>query len=204
MTLQDKASEVKKIPIQNYFDYMIIPQMSGYYSNWHVDFEADPRTLCPLHSEDTPSFRYYDYSNTFYCFGCSQGGDIIQLHRKYLQVNQGLTVPYRDAVEFLYDTFIKGRENGKLLKIKSKSSLDSDRVTSSNIEIIRYNNFKQYLEFRLDKEKIISSDIKLEAYYNLDYTDRLLKKELISVKEALENLEEIQHNLENLENLEET
>lgn len=35
--------------------------------------------LCPLHSEKTPSFYLYTESNSFYCFGCQAGGDVITL-----------------------------------------------------------------------------------------------------------------------------
>lgn len=35
--------------------------------------------LCPLHKEKTPSFYIYQKSNSFYCFGCQKGGDIINL-----------------------------------------------------------------------------------------------------------------------------
>lgn len=37
--------------------------------------------LCPLHNEKHPSFYIYPESNSFYCFGCSQGGDAIALVR---------------------------------------------------------------------------------------------------------------------------
>ena len=47
------------------------------------DHEAERfKTLCPLHSERTPSFVVYaDQSNHFYCFGCQKGGDTITFIR---------------------------------------------------------------------------------------------------------------------------
>ena len=33
--------------------------------------------LCPFHAEKTPSFYVYQDSQSFYCFGCGVGGDII-------------------------------------------------------------------------------------------------------------------------------
>src|SRR5579859_8046275 len=38
--------------------------------------------LCPLHHETRPSFTVYPQSGTFYCFGCRQGGDVIDLVRR--------------------------------------------------------------------------------------------------------------------------
>lgn len=36
---------------------------------------------CPFHQEAHPSFTLFPESNRFYCFGCRQGGDVIELVR---------------------------------------------------------------------------------------------------------------------------
>lgn len=65
--------------------------------------------LCPFHSEKTPSFFVYPENNSFYCFGCGAGGDMITFIRqaehldyveavKYLAGRVGMTVP-EDAVD---------------------------------------------------------------------------------------------------------
>lgn len=35
--------------------------------------------LCPFHDEKTPSFTHFLNSNSYYCFGCEKGGDVIDL-----------------------------------------------------------------------------------------------------------------------------
>ena len=37
---------------------------------------------CPLHNEVNPSFVVYLDSNTYYCFGCGKGGDVINLYQE--------------------------------------------------------------------------------------------------------------------------
>jgi hypothetical protein len=37
---------------------------------------------CPLHSDKTPSFCWYKKNNSWYCFSCQQGGDVISLYQK--------------------------------------------------------------------------------------------------------------------------
>ena len=50
---------------------------------------------CPFHSEKTPSFTVFPATNSYYCFGCGAGGDVIT----FVMQAQGLD--YREAVEQL-------------------------------------------------------------------------------------------------------
>lgn len=65
--------------------------------------------LCPFHSEKTGSFTVYPDSQSFYCFGCGAGGDVIGFIRrienleyveaiKFLAQRAGMNVP-EDAAE---------------------------------------------------------------------------------------------------------
>ncbi len=38
---------------------------------------SNTKGLCPFHSEKTPSFTVYQSTQSFYCFGCGAGGDVI-------------------------------------------------------------------------------------------------------------------------------
>lgn len=51
--------------------------------------------LCPFHSEKSPSFFIYPESNSFYCFGCGVGGDLVQFVRLAEHLD------YVEAVRFL-------------------------------------------------------------------------------------------------------
>tara|TARA_B100002003_G_C14098569_1_gene528356 strand:- start:467 stop:1009 length:543 start_codon:yes stop_codon:yes gene_type:complete len=55
---------------------------------------------CPLHEDNTPSFKIDSQIQLFYCFGCGEGGDVIRLIEKlkgcsfkdalvYLEISNG-------------------------------------------------------------------------------------------------------------------
>lgn len=51
--------------------------------------------LCPFHGEKTPSFNIYTENNSFYCFGCGVGGDVVTFIMKIENLD------YIEAVKFL-------------------------------------------------------------------------------------------------------
>ena len=51
--------------------------------------------LCPFHSEKTPSFTVFPNTETFHCFGCGAGGDVISF------IMRAENLEYLGAVEFL-------------------------------------------------------------------------------------------------------
>jgi DNA primase len=38
--------------------------------------------LCPFHSERSPSFTVFGATESFYCFGCGTGGDVVTFTMK--------------------------------------------------------------------------------------------------------------------------
>ena len=72
--------------------------------------------LCPFHHEKTPSFAVYEDTQSFYCFGCGVGGDVVGFIRnienldyidavKKLAQRAGLTMP-----EEQYDNSLQNRK----------------------------------------------------------------------------------------------
>ena len=44
--------------------------------------------ICPLHKDTDPSFTVYLKSNSFFCFGCKAGGDVIDLFYALKEMNK--------------------------------------------------------------------------------------------------------------------
>ncbi len=86
--------------------------------------------LCPFHGEKTPSFTVYPDTQSYYCFGCGNGGDVITFIKNIENLD------YIDAVRFLAD------KNG--LDMPDENSYDSTinkrrlRMLEANREAARF------------------------------------------------------------------
>ncbi len=64
----------------------------------YVELKRSGRTYscrCPFHSERTPSFHVYPDTQSYYCFGCGAGGDVVTFIRTIENLD------YIEAVRFL-------------------------------------------------------------------------------------------------------
>ncbi|MBO5389158.1 MAG: hypothetical protein J6A59_13695 [Lachnospiraceae bacterium] len=163
-----------------YFYNVILPQMGSYYDNYPVDFDQKIVVCCPLHDEDTPSCRYYESTNSFYCFGCQKGGDVVQLHRYFAEKMNG-TMPDRDeAIAFLYNYFIKGRESESFIQVTqiAQEKLNTDK------DIVKFNFYRYNLEQSISFDNTLKQEIKEQLWSLLDNIDLLLSLDKIKAVEA--------------------
>lgn len=74
----------RAVPIESLFDCKI------------KNLSRDKAVMCcPLHKEKTASFHIYRKSNSFYCFGCHVGGDVIHLVKLIHELD------FQGAIKFL-------------------------------------------------------------------------------------------------------
>lgn len=84
--------------------------------------------LCPFHQEDTPSFHVYTDTQSYYCFGCHEAGDIFG----YVMKTENLTFP--EALKLLAD-----RAGIRLLTLHSQHSRSLYDVMSTAAKFFRTN-----------------------------------------------------------------
>ncbi|MBQ9557807.1 MAG: DNA primase [Clostridia bacterium] len=74
--------------------------------------------LCPFHSEKTPSFTVFSDTQSFYCFGCGAGGDVITF------VMREESLEYPEAVKLLADRagvrVEQNEEEEKAMRLRSR------------------------------------------------------------------------------------
>ena len=83
--------------------------------------------LCPFHSEKSPSCTVYPDTDSFFCFGCGAGGDVVTFIRKIENLE------YIEAVKFLAErsgiALPEDAQNNQLSQIKART-LEINRLTA--------------------------------------------------------------------------
>ena len=120
---------------------------------------------CPFHADDTPSFKAFPQTNSWYCFGsCQCGGDAIEfvkkLHNKnfkdacaHLEIqldenqapkNQRVveTFTYTDGVNTYYKDRLEPGRGGRSKEFQSWSFKDGERQYVRGCEPLIYNGHK--------------------------------------------------------------
>lgn len=72
-----------------------IEEVIGRYVEIRHRGSRTPVCLCPFHSERTPSFTIYTNTQSYYCFGCQAGGDVITFVKNIERLD------YQEAVKSL-------------------------------------------------------------------------------------------------------
>ncbi len=123
----------------------------------HVHLKRNGRIykgLCPFHSERTPSFTVYPDTQSYYCFGCGAGGDVISFTK---EIN-GLT--YIETIKMLAQQsgMPLPDEDDKLSRLKSRiyeMNKIAARYFHANLNSENGKNARAYLRQRQLSDKTI-------------------------------------------------
>ncbi|NMX11532.1 DNA primase [Mobiluncus mulieris] len=106
------ASKIDPDDIQKVREAIPIEQIVGDYVTLQRGGVNSMKGLCPFHDEKTPSFHVTLGANLWHCFGCGEGGDLID----FVQRIEGLA--FLETIEFLANKagivlhYVEGGEAG--------------------------------------------------------------------------------------------
>ena len=131
--------------IKNKIDIADVAEFYG------LELDKRNKCVCPFHTEKTASFQVYPKSQSFYCFGCGVGGDVISLTEKLL----------------------------KLSPIKAAERLNSDFNLGLNMKPHKPTPQERIDKIRLDRKKMLVSswaEWKDEALNTMIFYEKLYRK----------------------------
>ena len=106
---------------------------------------------CPFHNEKTPSLNINDEKGLYYCFGCKEGGNVLNFISKFNNVSFGESLKTLSSflgIELTENSHIHSHENSRMYEILEKANL----LFQENLGKSKY--AFEYLRDRVSKESI--------------------------------------------------
>lgn len=186
----------QKVSIPDYMEEIAYPELGSYFGE--VPFKYRDVCCCCLHHEKTASMRYYPDTESFYCFGCDTGGNVINLHIQFVKRNKGVEIEYEEAVEFLYSYFVLENKTVELSKERSKIGLtaeqimeiekDEQAVREENVIRMRFTKAVGNVEGLLLGSTTLPQSVKNNIFNTIDSLEILVGVGELSPEAALHSL----------------
>jgi DNA primase len=118
-------------------------------------------SCCPFHSEKAPSFTVYPNTQSFYCFSCNMGGDLISFCMAYYQEDYKSTLSRLNLKD---NIFSSSKLKDKLEK-KVTDSHDKYMSTLLYINKLIYNKGLSLDRISIDVDKTLElpENLRFEA-----------------------------------------
>ena len=180
----DIESIKTKVGIPDYVKDVVMQEMPWYFNDYTVDFDLKLYIKCPIHGEDTPSFRYYPESNTFYCFGCGAGGDVINLHKAFYKSLSDRDVGTEEAVTFLKNRFIDKLRDKNSVNLQNKI-VPKGKIENTGKDLLKLERYYRELDSTLKVDTSLSDNTKNKIFDIIDNGLSLVESDKISALEAI-------------------
>lgn len=175
----------KSVKISEYIEKYVVKEITWYFNDYTVDLDLNPYIKCPIHGEDTPSLKYYEDTNTFYCFGCGAGGDVINFHRLFVKSLTNEEISVSDAVDFLKNRFLEGKQK-EVAKILPKSEVDNQAK-----DVLRLSRLCTEIEETLKVDKSLPEEKKKVIYECIDTVLALIELRKVKAVECIDYVKSV-------------
>lgn len=140
---------------------------------------------CPFHGADkNPSAKAYD--NSFYCFTCHKGGDVISFVEDYFNLS------FKEAMQKLNEDFNLGLSSDTKINYEKINQLKQEREQKEKQKIKLYKDFSNLCDSRQMVERQIKNVSGLVTFDNMDNlieTEIQFQNLLYSIDMKLEMIE---------------
>jgi DNA primase len=152
---------------------------------------ANMKGLCPFHAEKTPSFMVNPARQSFHCFGCGEGGDVLNFMMKYYNLTfpetlKNLAQRYQITLpekEFTSDDKRKAEKRQKLFDANERAARMYHEYLLNHPEAAKA---RDYLSEREIPQEMVSSFNLGYAPESWDYLRDKVSKSSITLAEAEE------------------
>lgn len=132
--------------------------MPGIYAQYGFELNRAGFICCPFHAEKTPSLKYYADGKRWKCFGCGEGGSVIDF------VMRLFSMSFNEAAAKLNSDFCLGLPIGEKPSYRSKiKQIEAGRkykteqkqraMAAEEIESGYWNAFDEWLKWSFVKEE---------------------------------------------------
>lgn len=186
---EKKLEEIKtKVNILVILDKEIRPNLPhGYWSSGMRLFETTHVDLCPLHNEDTGSFRIFPATNSCSCYAGCGGGDPVWLYREFYNKVMNQNISFTSAIEYLHSTYVEGK---KAVSVVYNDLMKATQLNTPRETFTFFLKMSQY-EGQLSTKKVGIGIGELLRYYRVvDQLRRLIITNEILASDAVRELDE--------------
>lgn len=152
---------------------------------------ANMKGLCPFHAEKTPSFMVNPARQSFHCFGCGEGGDVLSFMMKYYNLTfpetlKNLAQRYQITLpekQFTSEDRAKAEKRLKLFDANERAARMYHEYLLSHSES---EQARAYLQKREVSQEMLNSFKLGYAPDSWDYLSKKVSQSSISMAEAEE------------------
>lgn len=140
----------------------------------------DNKAVCPFHNEKTASFVVYPKTNSYYCYGCGNGGDIFSFCENYYDTD------FTGAKKLICDYFglssdISLETKKALKRAKNKREREKEKEVELKAEWLKWLSAFAWCDRVLMGKADMSNEQYVKALKNYEYA-------WFKLKEAEDNL----------------
>ena len=160
--------------------------MEDILNRYGIEIKRNGMFSCPFHGIDKkPSAKVY--KNTFYCFACNTGGDLIRFVEKYFNLS------FKDAMQKINFDFGLGLESNKIdyKRLTELKNIQNEKKKRKQALINKYCELCDIKHLYEKQKDCFTKNINIKNWEINTHIVSYFDMEIWKINEDLENLDNI-------------